>query len=342
MRPRRPTSLPKHAVLLCVLSLALLASGCGGPASSGVRIVGFDPASGSYRAGDGAVSSLKLENAGPQERTFWVGHSVRDPVGRWHDAPAAPVTLGPGEVSGAQDRVWRVPESPSPPSGPHEVVMAVWSKDPRAEDAERLADARRKDAFRVVGLREGFGSLNEDLWATPAKKLGRGPLVPRNVRAEEGRLEIEMPAGTLEGGELESRGLYHYGSYRARIKVADAPSSITGFFLYKEPDFESEIDIEVYNDPTGRILFSTYAGGRQTNTVTKRLPFDPTAGFHEYRFDLRPGRADLYVDGELLHTFREGLPQEPMRLLVNSWYPTWLPGKKPKTNRYTYVDWIRH
>lgn len=307
-----------------------------------MRIVDFEPASGTYRAGDEAVSSLRLENAGPERRTFWVGHSVRDAVGQWHDTPAGPVPLGPGEVSEAQNRAWHVPDSPSPPSGTYEVVMAVWSKDPSAAGAKRLAEARREDAFRVEGLREGFASLDGELWETPSKDLGRGSLVPQNVRVRDGRLVIELPSGTLDGGELESRDLYHYGSYRARIKVADAPSSITGFFLYKEPDFENELDVEIYNDPTGRILFTTYAGGRQTNTVTRKLPFDPTAEFHEYRFDLRPGRAELYVDGQLLHTFHEGLPAEPMRLLVNSWYPDWLTGKEPEANRYTYVDWIRH
>lgn len=32
-------------------------------------------------------------------------------------------------------------------------------------------------------------------------------------------------------------------------------------------------------------MFTTYAGGAQTHTETVSLPFDPAAGFHEYRFD---------------------------------------------------------
>jgi endo-1,3-1,4-beta-glycanase ExoK len=92
-------------------------------------------------------------------------------------------------------------------------------------------------------------------------------------------LRIKLPARTLEGGEVLTNELH--GSYGARMKLPNAPGSITGFFLYKAPDYESEIDIEIYNDSNRRIMFTTYAGGTQTHTKTVSLPFDPTAGFHE-------------------------------------------------------------
>lgn len=76
--------------------------------------------------------------------------------------------------------------------------------------------------------------------------------------------------------------------------------------------------------------------------MTKKLPFDPTTDFHEYRFDLSPDTAYFYVDGVRLQTFRDGLPAEPMKLFVNSWFPTWLPGEKQKRDRYTYIDWVKH
>lgn len=150
------------------------------------------------------------------------------------------------------------------------------------------------------------------------------------------------PAGTLNGGEIASKELYKYGSYSAEIKVPDAKSSITGFFLYEEPDFEKEIDIEIFNDSSGSILFTTYSNGEETNNVKKKLPFDPTADFHEYRFDYYLDRAEFYVDGGLMHSFKEGLPEDPMNLYVNAWFPTWLSGEKPETDSYTYVEWLRH
>ena len=61
------------------------------------------------------------------------------------------------------------------------------------------------------------------------------------------------------------RGLADVETALARLQVPDAPSSITGFFLYAPPDYASEIDIELYNDPRGLVMFTTYAGGRQTH-----------------------------------------------------------------------------
>lgn len=346
MPERREASARKNvltrALFLALISLVLTTSGCGVGKPAAAEITEFYPASGSYHAGEEATSLLRFENTGRESDTFWVGYSVRDELGQWHDIPARRVTLGAGKESETQYLDWTIPDEPPPPSGSYEVVAAVWSGKPGESEAKRLTDAARKDAFRVAGLEENFTSLDGNRWKEPSKKLGRGSLRSGNVRTESGRLTLKIPAGTHDGGEIESRKLYQYGNYRARIKVADAPSSITGFFLYSPPDFENEIDVEIYNDHSRRILFTAYSGGEQTNTVTKKLPFDPTADFHEYRFDLAPNAADFYVDGVRLQTFRDGLPDDPMKLFMNSWFPTWLPGEKPKRDRYTYVDWVKH
>lgn len=327
-----------------VMSLLFGAMGCSaGPSESSAKITAFTPASGIYHAGDEAVSSLRFENTGDERRTFWVGYSVRDGAGGWHDAPADSVALKPGEESGGQKRAWSVPED-SLLSGPYKVVMAVWSGPP-GEGGTRLAGVSREDTFQIIDFCEDFESLNRERWIVTSKldkKLGRSYLKPENIGVRNGNLSLKLPAGTLDGGEIKSAKRYRYGSYRARIKVADAPSSITGFFLYREPDFENELDVEVFNSPSGRILFTTYSGGEETNAVEEKLPFDPTEDFHEYRFDFYPDRAEFYVDGELMHGFEEGLPEDPMRLYVNTWFPAWLSGKKLETDSYTYVEWVRH
>ena len=50
------------------------------------------------------------------------------------------------------------------------------------------------------------------------------------------------------------------------MKVANAPSSLTAFFLYRQPDYAQELDIEIFNDSTRRMMFSTYSGSAMTNT----------------------------------------------------------------------------
>jgi hypothetical protein len=329
--------------LACLLSLApaTTIAGCSG-GDKAASITSFKPASGTYTPGDEAISSLKLRNAGDGKHTFWVGYSVQDEGGNWHDAPAHPTRLESGE-STVVTRSWEIPKSPPPPSGEYKVAMAVWSERPVAGGEEaRLAGVEEDASFEVTGLRDDFNSLNEKRWSASSKTLGRGRLEPENVRTEDGELQLKIPANSFNGGEIKSTRLYQHGSYRARIKVADAPSSLTGFFLYKEPDLENELDIEIHNDSSGRILFTTYSNGEETNNVENSLPFDPTKGYHEYRFDFYPERVEFYADGELMHSFEEGLPEDPMNLYVNAWFPTWLAGEKPEEDRYTYVEWIRH
>ena len=195
----------------------------------------------------------------------------------------------------------------------------------------------------VLDFADNFDSFDETRWTKGDHNLGRSYLNPENVSTSNGNLAIKLPARTLEGGEIRSNELYGYGSYLARIQVPDAPSSITGFFLYEPPDYASELDIEIYNDSSRKlVIYSTYAGGRQTHDQTLKLPFDPTKGFHEYRFDYTPTSLRFYADGQLMREWADGLPQPPMKLYVNAWYPRWLSGKEPRTDRSVYVDSIQH
>jgi licheninase len=179
-------------------------------------------------------------------------------------------------------------------------------------------------------------------WVKSSRPFGHGTIDPANIAAVDGFLAVKLPAGKLDGGEARSTSLYRYGSYRARIKVADAPSSLTAFFLYKRPDFAQELDIEIFNDSSGRVMFSTYSGGAQTNTVTKQLPFDPTADFHEYAIEYDAGRVSFLADGVPMQSWSSGVPRSSMYLYVNAWFPFWLAGERLSTDRFTYVDWVEH
>lgn len=194
----------------------------------------------------------------------------------------------------------------------------------------------------VLDFTDDFDSFDANRWSKGDYNLGRSYIDPNNVDVSDGNLAIKLPAYTLNGGWVVSNDLYGYGSYAARIKVPNAPSSITAFFLYEPPDYASEIDIEIYNDTSRRIMFTTYSGGRQTHTRTKKLPFDPTKGFHEYRFDYAPNFVKFYVDGRLMKTWRRGIPKNFMHLYINAWFPTWLEGRKPSTDQFVLVDQIRH
>ena len=195
----------------------------------------------------------------------------------------------------------------------------------------------------ALDFSDQFNTFDTARWDRGNHNLGRSYLDPRNVTVSGGNLEINLPARTLEGGEIRSKALYGYGSYATRMKLPHAPSSITGFFLYEPPDYASEIDIEIYNDSSRKMaLYSTYANGAQTHTETLQLPFDPTVGFHEYRFDYSPTSIRFYADDRLMKEWNDGLPTSGMRIFANAWYPNWLEGRKSNKNRPVLIDNISH
>ena len=197
-------------------------------------------------------------------------------------------------------------------------------------------------AARPDGFRDDFASFDSQRWMTITRPFGHGAVDAANVAVTDGMLAVKLPAGRLDGGEMRSVSLYRFGSFRARMQVANAPSSLTAFFLYKSPDYQSELDIEIFNDTSRRVMLTTYSGGAQTNTVTKLLPFDATAGFHDYAIEWTTGSVRFLVDGTPLQTWTKGVTRSAMYVYLNAWFPSWLGGERPATERVTSVDWLEY
>lgn len=207
-----------------------------------------------------------------------------------------------------------------------------------AADCTDAAD----DPCAGASFRDDFDTFNSNRWIKSGHIMGRTDFDPANAVVNNGQLRLRIPEGTTNGAEIESRDYYGYGIYRARIRTADAPSSLTGFFLYRSPDLYAEIDVEIYNDGSGDVDFVTYANGQRTHHAAQRFAFDPSADYHTYRFDYYADSLRFYVDGDLVQTWTDGIPNASMKLLVNTWFPTWLPGIAPDTQRATRVDWISY
>jgi endo-1,3-1,4-beta-glycanase ExoK len=189
----------------------------------------------------------------------------------------------------------------------------------------------------ATGFGDPFDSLDGGRWSVGDHQLGRSRLDPANVVVAGGALELRHPAGSVDGAEVRTTALWRTGSYHARIRAANAPSSLTGFFLYAPPDYASEVDIEILDDPSGAVLISTYAGGRQTHTETRALGFDPTAAYHDYAIELARKFATFRGDGIALRTWKTGVPTAPMALYLNRWFPAW-PAGAPSPGAATLVD----
>jgi beta-glucanase (GH16 family) len=192
-------------------------------------------------------------------------------------------------------------------------------------------------------FRDDFTTLDTTRWSAGEQHtLGRSVIDPANVAVEEGRLRLKLPTGTLSGAELRTMGAVPPGVFEARIRLANAPTSVTGVFLYAPPDLAHEIDIELYNQPTGRVRFTTYAGGEMTHTLEQPLPFDPTADYHLYGIAQTPTGVEFYVDQKLMQAWDGGVPREPMYLYLNTWYPQWLAGTAATETQETAVDFATY
>ncbi|MDD7964418.1 glycoside hydrolase family 16 protein [Actinomycetospora lemnae] len=199
-------------------------------------------------------------------------------------------------------------------------------------------EAAPVDAPGPGGFVEEFDGLDPQRWTRGDHALGRGRVDPANVRVTGGRLELVLPAGRLDGAEVATGPLPATGVATARLRVADAPGSLTGFFFYAPPDLAHEVDIEVHGERRGRVLFTTHAGGRTTHTTEQELGFDPTADAHEYTITRAPGTVTFAVDGRALVTWTDGVPGEALPLYLNAWFPTWLDGGPPASDRATTVE----
>jgi len=151
-----------------------------------------------------------------------------------------------------------------------------------------------------------------------------------------------------------------YGSFRVSMKTTAVNGTCGAFFLYHNDS--QEIDMEFLSRQQQReeqvlnlVLqspASVAAGNNAALTPTfvpEVLFFDPTAEFHEYRFDWMPGSVDMYADGIWLHTFdanhnsSDAVPDSPGALHLIHWSsgdPGWS-GRLPAQDAVMEVQWVR-
>ena len=143
-------------------------------------------------------------------------------------------------------------------------------------------------AARSGDFRDEFTSFEVRRWVKVDRPFGHGRIDSANVSVANGLLgsACRRPPRRCRGA-LTS--LYRYGTFRTRMKIANAPSSLTAFFLYKKPDFAQEVDIEIFNDSTGRVMFSTYSGSAQTNSEIVDTELRPECGLPRVHDRVRPG-----------------------------------------------------
>ncbi len=194
----------------------------------------------------------------------------------------------------------------------------------------------------AVMLDEGFDPPVRGRWERGEHALGRGVLRPGNVAIGGGAASLTLPAGSFDGAEIRSTERFGHGVYEARMKTPRAPGTISAFFLYEGgSDIADELDVEIFNDGSRRVMFTTWVAGESTHNATLQLPFDPADGFHDYRIEWSRDHVRFVVDGVAMQEWRDALPANPMYLMANTWWPAWISGAPLEAPQPLQIDRIR-
>ncbi|THW93297.1 concanavalin A-like lectin/glucanase [Aureobasidium pullulans] len=168
--------------------------------------------------------------------------------------------------------------------------------------------------------------------------LGGAPGLQVWVRNQQ---DLLGPVGDqmVRTGEINSlRRDMRYGSFRVAMKMSDVPGTCAAFFWYRNDS--QEIDMEYLSrqanyesanglSPINLVIqspASASANYNAINTSTYRLetlPFQPSEGYHEYRFDWTPERIVFFADGKPLSEFENAFdgdaPDAPGTMMLNHW-----------------------
>ena len=138
------------------------------------------------------------------------------------------------------------------------------------ESAHR--DAR--DTAQAMGppQTDAFAGIDPSRWLARQGALQTTTLDAANVTAGAGGLRIAAQANGLHGGELQARQLTGPGWYAWHAKLPELPGSLTGMFLYRTPDGQSELDIELPNDSSGTCWLTSWGRGTRLGSRTVALP----------------------------------------------------------------------
>ncbi|KAI5460047.1 concanavalin A-like lectin/glucanase domain-containing protein [Mariannaea sp. PMI_226] len=200
---------------------------------------------------------------------------------------------------------------------------------------------------------------------------GRGQygksFVPTNIVTHSGgdegaglglRVGSAIENGAVPAAEIDTTRLdLHWGSYRAGMKLTGINGTCSAFFWYFNDT--QEIDIEFLSRefqpadsiyPVNLVVQSTQsreAGYDASKTGTfKRvnLTFDPTADFHEYRFDYGPRQVVFYADSKKMALMEgDAIPSVGGHLILQHWSNgnTQWSGGPPVENATVRVSYVK-
>ncbi len=153
-------------------------------------------------------------------------------------------------------------------------------------------------------------------------------IVDGKLRLSIRKLKAKRHDRKYSGATIQSIRYFGYGTFTVRMRAPIASGTTGTFFLMNkwEPGnwFHKEIDIELLGKSCSAVQFNVHrfyaeSGSAVGKPLIFNTPFDYGADFHEYSIRWTKDRIDFFVDGVLVHSYEENIPDEPLSILLNHW-----------------------
>ena len=203
---------------------------------------------------------------------------------------------------------------------------------------------------------EGFDQLSANRWVV-SDGWTNGPhqnctWARSAISVADGYLTLKfMPTENSPSnlcGELQSRSVFSYGTFEARLRTPQGSGLNAAFFTYIGPSSKKphdEIDFEVLTKDTGHVSLNTFVYGKPQNGAVVPVVPDSSSDFHTYAFQWSPDQVQWFIDGHLVHSATSSLPVNPQKIFLSFWgsdtLTDWMgPFVRPAQPLTMQVDWV--
>lgn len=180
------------------------------------------------------------------------------------------------------------------------------------------------------------------LWAVQDYTAGGWTRVPGNAARNDPYYELTVSSTTTSGAEIATTASdYLNGSYRCSLKAPAVYGTVSAFFYYASDTEEIDIEILSRENEESVAHFVVHENDGDTHKFVP-LGFDPSAAFHEYRFDWYSDRVEFYVDGVKRAEITENIPTTAGSILANHWSTadaSWADGP-PASDAVMQIEYI--
>nr|WP_307160466.1 glycoside hydrolase family 16 protein [Rhizobium paknamense] len=151
----------------------------------------------------------------------------------------------------------------------------------------------------------------------------------KNVKVEDGNLVLTFDKQPVKDrdfacGEIQTKQVFGYGTYEARLKAADASGLNSAFFTFigpmnKKP--HDEIDFEILGKNLNAVQVNQYVSAKGGNEKMADVHGGANKGFNDYAFVWQKDSLRFYVNGKLVNEVTDPakLPKNPQKIFFSLW-----------------------